>query len=395
MRLLALVSSPYDTIPGQRFRIEQWEPLLREYGVQITFAPFKCEELLALLSRPHHEWQKLRLISRAFARRVEILRRVRDYDVVYLYHEAAILGPPVFERLIRRAGVPMVFDFDDAIFVPYTYVSPANGLLRLLKFPMKTRTICRLASHVITGNPYLADYARRVNERVTVVPATIDTDKYTSVTRETSADPPVIGWTGSYSTVQYLDLLGGALERLATRERFRLRVIGAPDFRLRGVEVEALPWDSRTEVSDLRPIDIGLMPLPNDRWTRGKCGLKALQYMALGIPSVCSTVGVNSSIIRDGVNGFLADTEDQWVEKLTQLLRSPPLRERLGAAGRATVEAEYSASVHVPRVYGILKSVVTDANWESGEAYATGREAAQRPASSAAAAAELRRGSSR
>lgn len=362
MRLLALVSSPYDTAPGQRFRMEQWEPLLREYGVQITFEAFKCEELHSLLSEPGNEWQKLRLISRAFARRAKVLRQVHEYDVVYVYSEAALLGPPVFERLTRRSGLPMVFDFDDAIFVPYTYVSPANGFLRLLKFPMKTRTICRLASHVIAGNSYLADYARGAHDRVTVVPSTIDTRKYTTAPPEISSGPPVIGWTGSYSTVQYLHMLRGALQRLAEREPFRLRIIGAPNFRLDGIEIEALPWNSQTEVSDLRPIDVGIMPLPDDRWTRGKCGLKALQYMALGIPPVCSSVGVNTSIIRDGVNGFLAATEDQWVDKMTQLLRSAPLRERLGSAGRATVEAEYSASVHAPRVYRILKSVLGDTN---------------------------------
>ena len=359
MRVLALVSSPYDTAPGQRFRMEQWDPLLREYGVRITFEAFKCDELHSLLSAPGNEWQKLRLISRAFARRAKVLRHIHEYDVVYVYSEAALLGPPVFERFIRRSGVPLVFDFDDAIFVPYTYVSPANGSLRLLKFPMKTRTICRLASHVIAGNSYLADYARGVQPQVTVVPSTIDTRKYTTATREVSA-PPVIGWTGSYSTVQYLQMLRRPLRRLAARERFRLRIIGAPNFRLDGIESEALPWNSQTEVSDLRPIDVGLMPLPDDRWTRGKCGLKALQYMALGIPSVCSSVGVNSSIIRDGENGFLAATEDEWVDKMTQLLRSEQLRQRLGNAGRATVEAEYSASVHAPRVYRILKSALSN-----------------------------------
>lgn len=356
MRLLALVPSLYDTSPGQRYRIEQWTPVLRERGVEIDYRPFEDEELHALLYKPGNMAQKLRLVARCLANRKSILRSVREYDAVYVFREAAVLGPPVFERLIHRSGVPMIFDFDDAIFVPYR--SPSNGYLSYLKFPSKTRTICRLASHVMAGNPFLADYARQVNKHVTIVPTTIDTEKYTVDAAKKTSDPPVIGWSGSYSTVQHLDTLRSALQRLAKEERFRLRVIGTPNYELEGVEVEAMPWRSQTELEDLQRIDIGVMPLPNDSWSKGKCGLKALQYMALGIPTICSPVGVNTDIIQDGENGLIAGTEDEWVEKLKQLLHSAPLRERLGMAGRATVEAEYSAKVQAPRVYQIFEAVV-------------------------------------
>ena len=156
---------------------------------------------------------------------------------------------------------------------------------------------------------------------------------------------PVIGWTGSFSTVQHLDTLRGALQELAHRERFRLRVIGTPEYDLEGVEVEAMPWRAQTEIEDLRPIDIGVMPLPDDAWSKGKCGLKALQFMALGIPTICSPVGVNTEIIHDGENGFIAGTEDEWLKKLGALLRSAELRKQLGQAGRKTVETRYSATI--------------------------------------------------
>ena len=355
MRLLALVPSLCDTSPGQRFRMEQWEPLLRKRGVELTFESFEFDELNSLLYRRGHVLQKLWLVSRAFARRVKVLRAIHQYDAVYIFREAALLGPPIFERWIHRSGVPMIFDFDDAIFV--RYVSPSNGYLSYLKFPSKTQTICRLAAHVIAGNPYLADYAGTANGHVSIVPTTIDTEKYTAGSRPVS-DPLVIGWSGSYSTVQHLDTLRGALLRLSAKQRFRLRVIGTPNFELPGVDVEAMVWRSETEVADLRAIDIGIMPLPDDQWSRGKCGLKALQYMALGIPTICSPVGVNSDIIVDGENGFIAATEDEWVEKLTRLLESASLRERFGSAGRATVEKNYSAAVQAPRVYNIFESVV-------------------------------------
>jgi glycosyltransferase involved in cell wall biosynthesis len=355
IRVLALVHSIPDTSPGQRFRLEQWEPKLRELGVEVTFTAFEDAELHALLYRPGHWLEKMRLISNAFGRRARLMKTLGSYDAVYVLREASLLGPPVFERWVHRAGIPMVFDFDDAVFVPYR--SPSNGWLSLLKFSGKTRTACQLASHVMAGNPYLAEYASSVNPNVTMIPTTIDTAKYRIEPRAAS-EVPVIGWTGSYSTVQHLDTLRGALQRLAREERFLLRVIGTPRYELGGVEVEAMPWRANTEIEDLRAIDIGIMPLPDDAWSRGKCGLKALQYMALGVPTVCSPVGVNVDIIADGENGSLAGSDEEWVHKLTLLLRSAPLRQRLGMAGRRTVETRYSADVYAPKVCEVFRSVV-------------------------------------
>jgi glycosyltransferase involved in cell wall biosynthesis len=304
--------------------------------------------------------KKLQLVTRGLGRRMSLVRKAKDYDLVYILREAALLGPPVFEKLIHQRRVPIVFDFDDAIFVSYR--SPSNGYLSYLKFASKTKTICRIASHVMVGNPYLAEYARQVNDRVTVIPTTIDTEKYRVSPQKESSGPPVIGWTGSYSTVQHLDTLRGALKKLAERESFQLRVIGTPAYQLPPVDVEAMPWRADTELEDLSAIDIGVMPLPDDKWSKGKCGLKALQFMALGIPTICSPVGVNTDIIQDDQNGFLAGTEDEWVDKMTRLLRSRELRQRLGQAGRATIEQKYSAITQTPRVYEIFKSVLRDAN---------------------------------
>jgi glycosyltransferase involved in cell wall biosynthesis len=358
MRVLALMPALYDTSPGQRYRLEQWEPLLREHGVEITFAAFEDEELHAFLYKRGMMRKKLQLVTRGLGRRLSLVRKVKDYDLVYILREAALLGPPVFERLIAQSGVPMIFDFDDAIFVSYR--SPSNGYLSYLKFASKTKTICRIASHVMVGNPYLAEYALQVNDRVTVIPTTIDTEKYRVPERKETSGPPVIGWTGSHSTVQHLDTMRGALKKLAERESFRLRVIGTPTYECPPVNVEALSWRADTELEDLSEIDIGMMPLPDDRWSKGKCGLKALQFMALGIPTICSPVGVNTDIIQDDQNGFIAGTEDEWVDKLSRLLRSAELRQRLGQAGRATVEEKYSAITQTPRVYEIFKSVLRD-----------------------------------
>lgn len=358
MRVLAVVPSLYDTSPGQRFRIEQWEPILAAGGVELTYAPFETDELKAVLHTGGNVLSKVGAVTKNMRLRSSELDNVSDYDLVYLFREAAILGPPWFERKIAKAGIPMVFDLDDAIFV--SYKSPSNGYLSYLKFPGKTAEISRLSAHIIPGNQYLADYCQKHNQNVTIIPTTIDTDKYTVIERP---EPEIvtIGWSGSFSTVQHLDTIRDVLQELARSENFRLRVIGTPNYKIPGVDTEALQWRSATELDDLREIDIGLMPLPDEDWSRGKCGLKALQYMALGIPTICSPVGVNSTIIRDGENGYLADGADEWVEKLKLMLHSPDLRREIGMAGRRTVEEEYSAKVIAPRVLEIFRSVATAA----------------------------------
>jgi glycosyltransferase involved in cell wall biosynthesis len=352
MRVLAIVPSLYDTSPGQRFRIEQWEPILKEHGIEIEYAPFETEALKAVLHKSGNVAAKISAVSKNMLRRGRKLDDARGYDLIYLFREAALLGPPWFERKAARSK-PVVFDFDDAIF--HTYKSPSNGYLSYLKFPGKTGEICRLSRHVMAGNEYLADYARRYNSNVTVVPTTIDTEKY-KVGQKEPSNVVTIGWSGSFSTIQHLDTVRDVLAELAKTEEFRLRVIGAPVYKIPGVDVEAMQWRSATEIDDLAAIDIGIMPLPDDDWSKGKCGLKALQYMALGTPTICSPVGVNSTIIDDGVNGYLADSADEWIAKLKMLIHSPELRRKTGAAGRETVEREYSANVVAPLVAQIFET---------------------------------------
>ncbi|HVF46158.1 MAG TPA: glycosyltransferase family 4 protein, partial [Pyrinomonadaceae bacterium] len=298
--------------------------------------------------------KKVSAVTRNMKRRRDEFADLSGYDLVYIFREAALLGPPWFERKIARFGVPFVFDFDDAVFV--SYKSPSNGYLSYLKFPGKTAEICALAAHVMVGNEYLADYSRQHNDRVSVIPTTIDTDKYSLVERDRDPETLTVGWSGSFSTIQHLDTIREALQELAKMENFRLRVIGTPSYHLPGVDVDAIQWRSETEVEDLEKIDIGLMPLPDENWTRGKCGLKALQYMALGIPAICSPVGVNSTIIKDGENGFLADGKAEWIEKIRSLLHSTEMRRKLGLAGRETVERAYSARAVAPKVLELFRS---------------------------------------
>ena len=358
MKVLAIVPHEFDTTPGQRFRIEQWEPLLRKRGVEITYSSFTTPTLGKILYRSGHQLSKTAHIAAAYLRQSSSILSARRFDLVYLFREAALIGPALIESAIAWQRVPIVFDFDDAIFIPYK--SPSNGFLSYLKFFGKTRSLCRLATQILAGNTYLADYARQFNSEVCLAPTTIDTDQYRPGDRERrEGDVPVIGWTGSHSTLQHLQTAVPALSRLAKHHPFRLVAIGADAPHIEGVRTESRPWRAETEVQDLLDIDVGIMPLPDDPWSRGKCGLKALQYMALGIPPVVSPVGVNTEIINENVNGLVAGTEEEWIEKLGSLLTDPALRNRLGQAARQTVEERYSARVVAPRVFEVFQKALS------------------------------------
>jgi glycosyltransferase involved in cell wall biosynthesis len=349
IRVLALVPYPTDRAPGQRYRIEQWVPFLRREGVHVTLSPFLSRCGMEVLYEPGHVAAKARETLRGYLRRlVEVLRQT-SADVIFVYREAALLGPAWIEQVLGRRR-PLVFDFDDAIYLADT--SQANAWSRRFKSGAKVETICRVARHVTVGNEFLARYAKDRARKVTVIPSTIDTDVYQIQPRARNR-VPVIGWSGSATTVPYLMALAPALRRLRERGEFELRVIGA-NIGIDGLAVHCLPWRAETEPDDLRALDVGLMPLPDDEWSRGKCGMKALQYMALGIPPVVSPVGVNTTIVRDGVNGSYACTEEEWIDRIALLLEDEPLRRSLGQEARRTVEESYSAQAHAPRVARIL-----------------------------------------
>jgi glycosyltransferase involved in cell wall biosynthesis len=357
LRVLALVPYTLDTAPGQRYRIEQWVPYLREQSIEVSLLPFASEALNAVLYRHGAFLPKALQMARSMAARVSHAWSAAQFDAVFLYREACLIGPAWIERLLRGRRARLVYDFDDAIWVPY--VSPRNRYFSLLKAPWKTSTICRLASAVTVGNEHLASYARRFNRNVTVVPSTVSLRRYRPRPETSVRRKPTIGWTGSHSSAQYLQLVGEALRVLSKRHPFRFVAIGIDHLELPGVDVECRPWNSATEVEDLFDLDIGIMPLSDDRWSRGKCAMKAIQYMGVGIPPVVSPVGANLDVVENGVNGFLADGDNAWIDTLERLLVDQELRRRLGRAARRTVEERFSAETQAPRVGELLRAVCT------------------------------------
>lgn len=341
LRVLALVPYPLGTTPSQRYRLEQWAPTLaREHAIDVRFAPFADERLGAVLSRPGHLPAKAWGMARATVARLAHLRAAVDHDVLVVHRAAYWAGPAWLERTVATSGRPYVFDFDDAIWLRHT--SGANAFFDRLKFPGKTAALCRDAAVVVTGSAYLAEYARAHAEDVRVVPSSIDTDAYDVRPRPNDARA-VVGWTGSGTSLTHLEAFGDVLRALLQARPVELRVVSSRPPDLPGVPVTFRAWTPATEVEEVRAFDIGIKPQPDDAWSRGKCAMKELQYMALGIPAVCSPIGGSNESIADGVNGFLAATPGEWIAALTRLVDDPALRARVGAAGRRTVEERYSA----------------------------------------------------
>ncbi len=360
MRVLFLAMHRPERSPGQRFRWEQYLPYLRANGVECDVSFLLSQEDDRVFYSGGHAVQKAAIALRALdQRRLETSKHYLErYDVVFVHREALFFGPPFGERRIAKSPARMVFDFDDAIWIHG--ISEANKWAGRLKFAEKTREIVRLADLVFAGNQYLADFSRAEGaRRVEVIPTTIDTDEYVPADRRREDGPICIGWSGSTSTIVHFESAVPALEKLRARlgDRIRIKVVGNDSYRSEALGVVGLPWRRDTELDDLREMDIGIMPIPDDEWSRGKCGLKGLQYMALGIPTVVSPVGMNAEMVTDGVDGFHATTDDEWVDKLTRLVEDGALRRRLGDAGRQTVLERYSVRSQRDRYLGLLRSL--------------------------------------
>lgn len=348
-----------DRSPSQRYRFEQYMPYWEQKGFSVAYAALLGERDDRLLYAPGAWVQKAGVFARAWTARRKHVAQAAKADLIFIQREAFMTGSVRFERALARTGKPLVFDFDDAIWL--LDVSEANKRLSWLKDPSKTARIIRMADLVIAGNEYLADHARQFHQRVEVIPTVVDTERYPLPPAAPARQGPVIiGWTGSYTSLTHLRGALPMLELLYQRlgDRVRFRVISDRDLVVPGLPIENVRWRSTTEAEDLAAIDIGIMPMPDDEWSKGKCGFKGLQYMALGKAVVLSSVGVNSTIIQDGINGFLAGSTNEWLDKLEKLVHDGELRARMGAQARRTVEERYSVNAWKDRYLHLFNELL-------------------------------------
>lgn len=343
--------------PSQRYRFEQYLPYLEQHGFNFSWSFLLDEFTDEVFYSKGNALDKFFILQRSTKRRKRDATQLKKFDIVFIQREAHFLGNSHFEKKAFESGAKVIFDFDDSIWLEDT--SPGNKKFAWLKKPAKFFDNVRYAHTVIAGNDYLADKARSINKNTVVIPTTIDTGIHVPQENLRNNTPLVIGWSGSISTIKHFELLMPVFKKLHEKYRNKIsfKIMGQANYYHPELEVASIVWNERLEVGVLNSFDIGVMPLPDDEWANGKCGLKGLSYMACGIPTIMSNVGVNRQIIQNGVNGFLANSDEEWFEHLCGLIESPELRTQIGNAGRKTVEEKYSVLANRDKYLEVFKNM--------------------------------------
>lgn len=339
MKVLFIVPYPKEG-PSYRFRVLQYLPYLKEKGIIYSLRPFSDTYFYRIL------YKRGQFIKKSLLLLLFILRRFYDvfsacsYDVTFIHREAGPFPDYIFEWLFRVFTKRVIYDFDDSIF---------------LKKPLKIKKMMAMSCSVIAGNEFLKGYALCYNKRVTVLPTCIDTGIYRPRLGERNGEKVVIGWIGTPFTSIYLDMLKDVYRVLRDKyANVEFRVVGVilPG---NGPVLNCREWSLDSEVSELQGFDIGVMPLFDDDWARGKCAFKIIQYMAVGIPTVASSVGMNKEVIEDGRDGFLVKDKQGWIDKLCLLIENKELRLRMGSYARQKAEQMYSVKANKDKFISIIE----------------------------------------
>jgi glycosyltransferase involved in cell wall biosynthesis len=359
-KILVICPFPQDVAAGQRLKYEQYFDHWRENGYEITVSSFMDMQLWKIVYEPGHYLAKVFGTMHGHFRRLFDVFRIGRYDLVYVFMWVTPLGTSFFERVVRALSKRLIFDIEDNLFIKQ--VNEINPFLGFLKSTGKTRYLIETADHVITSSPFLNDFCLGINKKkeCTYISSSVDTDNLLPVNPYKNDEKVTIGWTGTFSSKPYLNELRNVFYELNKRCEFRLRVIGNFQYELPGIDLEVIQWTKETEVEDLQGIDIGVYPLVNDDWVLGKSGLKAIQYMAFGLPTVATNAGTTPIIIRQMENGWLVNSEQEWVEALETLVKNPVLRRKLGEAARTTVLENYSTHVIKSNYLKILNKLTNN-----------------------------------
>ena len=340
--ILFLCTHPKGYSPSQRFRFEQYLSILHDHGFHTVQESFLDEDTHKIIYNPGNWIKKISGVIRGFFRRFKLMFRLNQFEYVFIHLEASPVGPPIFESIIIALNIPIIYDIDDAIFMKR--ISNNSFLGSCFKWPSKVKFISKHAFKVITVNDYLFRWVYRFNNSVTVIPTTIDPQIHKSLKTFSLGSIPIIGWTGTHSTSPYLDIIMVYLQKIEETHEFLFHVICDidPQFdQLSGYKF--IKWNKETEIKDLSQFDIGIMPVPLIPWAKGKVGFKAIQYGALGIPSVVSNVGSAPDVVRSGITGYVVQNNaDDWCKYLIKLIENIQLREKLGKAALSHILKRYS-----------------------------------------------------
>ena len=337
--ILFICPYPFDQAPSQRFRYEQYLGLLREKGFNYKIEAFYSEQGWKNLYQKRSLIKKVLAVITGFAKRKFLLFRLKPFDFIFIHREASPLGPPFFEWVARYLWKKkIIYDFDDAIWL--SDPNEKGSFIARIKWKSKVARICSWSYRVSCGNEYLANFAQKYNDHVVINPTTIDTEYHKPKSTGDKGDLLTVGWTGTHSTLPYLEGIIDELKEAYQKNAFSLKVIANRKPAFDFPQLNYVAWTKDREIEELQGIDIGLMPLTEDQWSKGKCGFKALQYMALEKPVIASPEGVNENIVPNG--GVLVKEKGDWQLRLSELIEDKHLRESLGVSGRMYVKKHYS-----------------------------------------------------
>lgn len=351
-KVLVLCPYPKDVAPSQRLKYEQYIQYIEDAGYKVSISPFISRQFWKIVYKKGNLLLKIWYTLCGYFRRTRDLFRIPFYDVIYVHLWVTPLGPPIFEWLVNKLARKVIYDIDDLIYLKNH--NQANALISSLKGKYKPIYLIKSADHVITCTPYLDSFVKKYNDETTDISSTINTDTYIPKDDYRIKDKLVIGWSGSHSTMAMLRLLDETFQCLSKELDFKLIVMGAPDYHLEGVNYQAIPWKEEYEVETLRSFDIGVYPLPDEEWVLGKSGLKALQYMALGVPTVATGIGTIYRIINHGENGFIVDSKESWVQAIRALAADESLRRTVGSNAVTTVRDQFSLKANKSKYIDIL-----------------------------------------
>lgn len=335
---------------SHRVRLSQYVSGLAKMNIELQIQSLLDDTYV--LSR--FEGNKLPVVSilNSIKERIQILLKQQEFQVIIIHCELFTLLPSWLERLFLN--IPYIYDFDDAFFTRYR-----SGRFKWLKPVLgnKFDKLIARSSSVTAGNLFLVEYAKKFNEDTILLPSVVDTSIYKSIPYIKKNNVFTVGWIGSPSTAPYLQLLIKPLNQLSKEKPIRLVVIGGDAPKIDGVFVEQIAWNREREVNLINSFDVGVMPLADDEWSRGKCAYKLIQYMACGLPVVASRVGANVDVVISKC-GFLVDSAAGWVESLRELRDNPSMRSDMGLEARLHIIKNYSLERNLPLLASVIKSVV-------------------------------------
>lgn len=360
-KILFITPSPIESA-SERYRIYQFLPFLERAGFSCTVWPFATRALHRAI-QAERLTPKLLYTPFCYMRRMLHLAATSQYDVVVVHRGIFPFAWPALEKMVIRRHTKVIFDFDDAIHIGHRDTAATKyPWIYKFKYGPGVNGMLSHCARVIAGNRTLAEHALQFNSHVSIIPTVVDLDQYAYRPPRPSSDVLTIGWMGSRSTSPYLLEIETALRQLSEARpgKIRFRLYGHSQRKMNLPNFESLPFSLASEIEDLRTIDIGIMPMPDNDWTRGKCAFKAIQYMALGIPTVTSPVGMATDLVQNNASGLWARTPEEWFEALDRLVTDAELRRRFAQEGRKTVKARYSLQTWGPRLAELLEQVLEE-----------------------------------